>query len=69
MSRTSISDSELEELKKLRKENKELRMGREILKKAAVDSIGQSNTHIRILSCGGKLNETYIYQTRESARF
>jgi transposase len=32
------------ELKRLRKENKRLRMEREILKKAAVDSIDQSNT-------------------------
>jgi transposase len=32
------------ELKRLRKENKRLRMEREILKKAAVDSIDQRNT-------------------------
>jgi transposase len=32
------------ELQQLRKENKTLRMEREILKKAAVDSIGQCNT-------------------------
>ncbi len=60
---TALSESERDELKQLRREVKQLRIEKEILKKASVDSIGQRNTHVKILSSGGKLNETYLYQT------
>ncbi|MFQ2823131.1 transposase, partial [Aeromonas allosaccharophila] len=33
---------------------------RNILKEAAVDSIGQRNNHVKTCSCGGLLNETNI---------
>jgi len=39
-----LTSAEREELAKLRKENRELRMEREILKKAAAPSIGRRNT-------------------------
>jgi len=42
----SLSVDEREELKRLRKENKNLRMEKEILKKASVDSTGQCNTFV-----------------------
>ena len=40
----SIEEDERAELRRLRKENSELRMEREILKKATASSIGQCNT-------------------------
>src|SRR5438132_5343865 len=39
--KTGLTTVEREELARLRKENRELRMEREILKKAAVSSVGQ----------------------------
>jgi transposase len=44
----SLSPDEKEELKLLRKENKRLRMEREILKKAALGSTRQRNTCSRV---------------------
>ncbi len=41
-----LSHDERDELSQLRKENRELRMEKEILKKASVDSIGRCNTSI-----------------------
>jgi len=49
----SLSVDEREELKRLRKENKNLRMEKEILNKASVDSMGHFNTS-RIFSPGDK---------------
>ena len=42
--RTGLTTAEREELARLRKENRELRTEREILKKAAVSSTGQCNS-------------------------
>src|SRR5437016_5237188 len=39
--KTGLTTAEREELARLRRENRELRMEREILKKAAVSSVGQ----------------------------
>src|SRR5207253_5705093 len=39
--KTGLTTAEREELARLRKENRELRVEREILKKAAVSSVGQ----------------------------
>lgn len=44
-----LTDDERTELKRLRKENKELRLEKEILKKASVDSICQRNTPFNYL--------------------
>ncbi len=41
---TALSEDERSELQRLRKENKELRMEKEILKKASVDSNDHRNT-------------------------
>ena len=45
----ALSTDEREELKKLWAENKRLRMEKDILKKASVDSSDQSNSYIKIL--------------------
>ena len=58
-----------EEIRKLKAQVKRLEMERDILKKATVDSIGQRNNHMKVLFCGGLLNETYIYSTRERVCF
>jgi transposase len=42
--KTGLTSAEREEYARLKKENRELRMEREILKKAAVSSVGQRNT-------------------------
>lgn len=39
-----LTSDEREELRRLKRENRQLRMEREILRKAAVDSIGRRNT-------------------------
>ncbi|WP_410742606.1 transposase, partial [Citrobacter freundii] len=49
------------EIRRLQKELKRVTDERDILKKAAVDSIGQRNSHVKTCSCGGLLNETNIY--------
>lgn len=54
-------NQESEELKRLKAELKRVTEERDILKEAAVDSIGQRNTNVKTLSSGGKLNETYLY--------
>ena len=60
---------EQEEIRQLKAQVKRLEMEREVLKKATVDSIGQRNNHMKVLFCGGLLNETYIYSTRERVCF
>lgn len=63
-----LSLDEREELKTLRAENKRLRMEKDILKKASVDSSEQSNSCIKILICMGILDETtkaYFYYRRK----
>ena len=40
-----------------------------ILQKAAVDSIGQRNSHVKTWGCGGFLNETDIYSKGKSICF
>ena len=42
----ALTTDELEELRRLRKENRELRQEREVLKKATLSSIGQCNAFI-----------------------
>ena len=44
---------DVQRLKELERENKELRRANEILKKAAVDSMGQRNTLVTITHGGG----------------
>ncbi len=62
--------TELEaEIKRLKAENRRVTEERNILKEAAVDSIGQRNNHMKILFCGGLLNEAYIYSTRKRICF
>jgi transposase len=58
-----------DEVNRLQKENEQLREELEIIKKAAVDSIGQRNNHMRMLVCGGLLNEAHIYSTRKRVCF
>ena len=42
---------------------------KDILKKAAVDSIGQRNSYVKTWGCGGFLNETNIYSRGKSLCF
>ncbi|MCO7225563.1 transposase [Pleionea sp. CnH1-48] len=56
-------------IKQLELENARLREERDILKKAAEDSIGQRNSYPKILNCCGVSNEAYIYTRRERACF
>jgi len=58
-------DNQQDEIRKLKAELRRVTEERNILKEAAVDSIGQRNTHMKIWVCGGLLNETYIYNTRK----
>ena len=63
-----LSDEEYEELKQLRREVKQLRMEKEILKKASVDSNGHCNSFTKILifmSTNDETNKTYIYPRRK----
>ncbi|WP_343085544.1 transposase, partial [Escherichia coli] len=46
------------EILKLRAQLKRTEEERDILKKAAVDSIGQRNSYVKTWGCGGFLNET-----------
>ena len=57
------------EIRRLQKELKRVTDERDILKKAAVDSIGQRNSHVKIWGCGGFLNETDIYSKGKSISF
>ena len=57
------------EIRRLQKELKRVTDERDILKKAAVDSIGQRNSHVKICSCGGFLNETDIYSKGKNICF
>ena len=52
------------EVTTLRQENDRLREEVEILKKAAVDSIGHCNRYSKIPNCRGLMNETDIYARR-----
>ncbi len=64
------SVAELEaEVARLRKALAQASMERDIIKKAAVDSIGQRNNHVKTCSCGGLLNETNIYSKGKSVCF
>lgn len=72
-SSSQLIDDELIEAKKeilrLRGHLKRTEEERDILKKAAVDSVGQPYNHMKILLWGGLLNETYIYNTRKRVCF
>ncbi len=57
------------EIRRLQKELKRVTDERDILKKAAVDSIGQRNSYVKTWSCGGFLNETNIYSRGKSLCF
>jgi hypothetical protein len=57
------------EIRELKKRIERIELEKEILKKATVDSIGQRNNLMKILICGGLLNETYIYSTRKRVCF
>ncbi|HFD3754122.1 TPA: transposase, partial [Enterobacter hormaechei] len=57
------------EIRRLQKELKRVTDERDILKKAAVDSIGQRNSHVKTCSCGGLLNETNIYSKGKNICF
>lgn len=62
--------AELEsEILQLRKALNEVRLERDILKKATVDSIGQRNSYVKTWGCGGFLNETNIYSRGKSLCF
>ncbi|QJT31749.1 transposase [Aeromonas media] len=64
------SVAELEaQVARLRKALAQANMERDIIKKAAVDSIGQRNNHVKTCSCGGLLNETNIYSKGKSVCF
>ena len=57
------------EIKRLQKELKRATEERDILKKAAVDSIVQRNNHVKACRCGGLLNEANIYSKGKSVCF
>ncbi|WP_346081848.1 transposase, partial [Gibbsiella dentisursi] len=57
---------EQREIQQLKAQIKRLEMEKEILKQAAVDSIGQRNSHVKTWGCGGFLNETDIYSKGKS---
>ena len=57
------------EIRRLQKELKRVTDERDILKKAAVDSIGQRNSHVKTCSCGGLLDETDIYSKGKNICF
>ena len=64
------SVAELEaEVARLRKALAQANMERDIIKKAAVDSIGQRNSYVKTWGCGGFLNETNIYSRGKSLCF
>ncbi len=65
----TVKSAEQEEIRKLKAELKRVTEERNILKEAVVDSIGQRNNHMKILFCGGLLNEAYIYSTRKRICF
>ena len=46
-----------------------LERGKDILKKATVDSIDQRNNHVKACRCGGLLNEATIYSKGKSVCF
>ena len=48
--RSAVNEAERDELRRLRKEVAELRMDREILRKAAAGSIGQRNTWSKMVA-------------------
>ncbi len=57
------------QIRRLQKELKRVTDERDILKKAAVDSIGQRNSYVKTWGCGGFLNETNIYSRGKSLCF
>ncbi|WP_415750900.1 transposase, partial [Escherichia coli] len=57
------------EIRRLQKELKRVTDERDILKKAAVNSIGQRNSYVKTWGCGGFLNETNIYSRGKSLCF
>ena len=64
------SVAELEaEVARLRKALAQANMERDIIKKAAVDSIDQRNNHVKACRCGGLLNEADIYSKGKSICF
>ena len=60
---------EQREIQQLKAQIKCLEMEKEILKQAAVDSIGQRNSYVKTWGCGGFLNETNIYSRGKSLCF
>ncbi|WP_020412047.1 transposase [Microbulbifer variabilis] len=64
-----LDTGERGELNQLRREVKQLRMEKEILKKASVDSIDQCTTPVGIWPIGGSLNEAHIYSRRKGVDF
>uniref|UniRef100_UPI003D21C9BB hypothetical protein n=1 Tax=Aeromonas veronii TaxID=654 RepID=UPI003D21C9BB len=57
------------EVARLRKALAQANMERDIIKKAAVDSIDQRNNHVKACRCGGLLNEANIYSKGKSVCF
>lgn len=60
---------EQREIQQLKAQIKRVEMEKEILKQAAVDSIGQRNSYVKTWGCGGFLNETNIYSRGKSLCF
>ena len=61
--------SQQAEIRRLKAELRRVTDERDILKKAAVDSIDQRNNHVKACRCGGLLNETNIYSKGKSVCF
>ena len=57
------------EIRELQKKLQRIKMKKDILKKATVDSIGQRNSYVKTWGCGGFLNETNIYSRGKSLCF
>jgi transposase len=61
--------AEQRKIQELEKKIRRIEMEKEILKKATVDSIDQSNTCMEVWVNGGSLNETIIHCTRKRIHF
>ena len=58
------ASQESDEIRRLKKDLKRVTDERDLLKKAAVDSIGHCNRYSKIPNCRGLMNETDIYARR-----